>query len=145
MIFECSIHAQKFADWVLPITFLLAMFVLYFFVIDGTNKKRNIFSCLGLLVLGYFITPFNIAGYLILSLTTLFVLFVRKYSFEYELSLDKIKGFKKFLKKVNRGKIVNLLNNNPKYFYEAMPYAIALGETEKLVNVCREFKIAMPG
>lgn len=143
--FELYVHAVKPLDYVMPIVFLLAMFGLYFFFVDGTNKKRNIFALLGLLVLGVFITPISIPGYLILSLTTLFVIFVRKYSFEYELSLDRIKGFKKFLKKVNREKIVNLLDSNPKYFYEAMPYAIALGQTEKLVNVCREFRIAMPG
>lgn len=143
--FECFIHTQKISDWIMPSLFLVLIFGLYFFHLDGTNKKRNIYTSLGVLALGYFMTPFNIVGYLILSLTTLFVLFVRKYSFEYELSLDKIKGFKRFLKRVNREKIVNLLDSNPKYFYEAMPYAIALGETEKLVNVCREFKIAMPG
>lgn len=48
--------------------------------------------------------------------------------------LNKIKGFKKFLIAVEKDKLEALVDENPNYFYDILPYAYVLGITNKYIR-----------
>lgn len=48
--------------------------------------------------------------------------------------LNKIKGFKKFLIAVEKDKLEALVDENPYYFYDILPYAYVLGITNKYIK-----------
>lgn len=46
----------------------------------------------------------------------------------------KIEGFKKFLELAEKPKLEELVNDNPKYFYNILPYTYALGISDKWIK-----------
>lgn len=48
--------------------------------------------------------------------------------------LGKVKGFKKFLEVAEKDNIDTLVAENPEYFFDIMPYAYALGVTDKWID-----------
>lgn len=45
--------------------------------------------------------------------------------------LQKIEGFKLFLETAEKEKLETLVEDNPQYFYDILPYAYALGVSDK--------------
>ncbi len=52
--------------------------------------------------------------------------------------LGKILGFKEFLKTAEKSRLEALVNENPKYFYDILPYAYVLGVSHKWID---KFKV----
>ncbi len=50
---------------------------------------------------------------------------------EYSAILGKIKGFKRFLETAEKNKLEMLIDENPSYFYNILPYTIVLGVSDK--------------
>lgn len=48
--------------------------------------------------------------------------------------LGKIEGFKRFLKVAEKSKLEQLVNENPTYFYDILPYAYVLGISKKWIQ-----------
>ena len=48
--------------------------------------------------------------------------------------LGKLKGFKRFLETAEKEQLESLVEQNPEYFYNILPYTYALGVSEKWVN-----------
>lgn len=48
--------------------------------------------------------------------------------------LGKIRGFKRFLKVVEKQKLEVLVMENPTYFYDILPYAYVLGLSDKWIK-----------
>lgn len=71
------------------------------------------------------------AGAAILVLTFIFSFFVRRRTEEGFELLQKIKGFKMFLETAEKEKLETLVDDNPEYFYDILPYAYVLGVSEK--------------
>lgn len=58
--------------------------------------------------------------------------------------LGKIRGFKKFLENAEKGKLESLVEENPKYFYNILPYTYALGVSEKWMKQFESMAIEEP-
>ena len=48
--------------------------------------------------------------------------------------LGKIRGFKNFLETADKSKFEELINNNPEYFYNILPYTYSLGISNKCME-----------
>lgn len=57
---------------------------------------------------------------------------------------QKINGFKIFLETAEKGKLETLVEENPKYFYDILPYAYVLGVSEKWVKKFEGLTIEKP-
>lgn len=143
--FELIIHHFYIKKMIVPVIFIMMLAILYFLILNYNNFV-NIVSSLIVLAFGYFFVPMSKLAFVLLALTTILIVIIRKYTFQYELIVEKIKSFTRFLsKKGDRTGIVNALNDNPKFFYEAVPYAITFKKLNVLVKRCKEFNLAMPG
>lgn len=58
--------------------------------------------------------------------------------------LGKIRGFKKFLENAEKDKLESLVEENPKYFYNILPYTYALGVSEKWMKQFESMAIEEP-
>ena len=58
--------------------------------------------------------------------------------------LGKIRGFKRFLKVAEKPQLEELLMNNPKYFYDILPYAYVLGVSKKWISRFEEIGVESP-
>lgn len=60
--------------------------------------------------------------------------FIRKRTEEGHTNLQKIEGFKLFLKTAEKQRLETLVDENPKYFYDILPYAYVLGVSDKWIS-----------
>lgn len=58
--------------------------------------------------------------------------------------LGKIKGFKRFLETAEKAKLEALVNENPTYFYDILPYTYVLGISNKWIKQFEEITIESP-
>lgn len=58
--------------------------------------------------------------------------------------LGKIKGFKRFLENAEKEKLEALVEENPKYFYNILPYTYALGVSEKWMKQFEDMALEAP-
>ncbi len=58
--------------------------------------------------------------------------------------LGKIKGFKRFLENAEKEKLESLVEENPKYFYNILPYTYALGVSEKWMKQFESMALEAP-
>ena len=58
--------------------------------------------------------------------------------------LGKIKGFKNFLVNARKDELEQLVNENPTYFYDILPYTYVLGISEKWIKKFEEINITSP-
>ena len=64
---------------------------------------------------------------------------------EYGLEMyAKIEGFKEFLEKVEKERLEKMVEENPKYFYEVLPYTYVLGITDKWVKKFEDINLQAP-
>lgn len=57
---------------------------------------------------------------------------------------DKIKEFKKFLETAKKDKLEAIMNENPNYFYDMLPYAYVLGLSNKWIKKFEDIPLKMP-
>lgn len=58
--------------------------------------------------------------------------------------LGKIRGFKNFLNVAEKDKLEAMVNDNPNYFYDILPYAYVLGVSSKWIKKFEKIKIEKP-
>lgn len=75
-----------------------------------------------------------IAGVVIGIISFIFAFFIRQRTDEGHRILQKIKGFKLFLETAEKERLETLVDENPKYFYDILPYAYVLGVSDKWVS-----------
>lgn len=59
-------------------------------------------------------------------------------------NLEKITGFKKFLETAEKDRLEMLVHDNPKYFYNILPFAYVLGVSDKWVDKFEGIAIEPP-
>ncbi len=127
--------------------------------IDDT--KSHIFKaiCSGLffLEIGYFLFAFNyyedlnpkynilyiIAIVSILISVVFIILMTRKSSYGSQI-MAQIKGFKRYLETAEKDQLEGLVNQNPNYFYEILPYAYVLGVSKKWIEKFENIPMPSP-
>lgn len=109
------------ARYILPYIFILIFLVIGFIAIFGNQ-----------ILDGIIISPL-----IIVLLTSSYLLSLRKYTDRYKDELAKIKGFEKFLVKVESNKLKEFLNIEDlvSYFNEILPFAIALELENKYLEL----------
>ena len=109
------------ARYILPYIFILLFLVIGFIAIFGNQ-----------ILDGIIISPL-----IIVLLTSSYLLSLRKYTDRYKDELAKIKGFEKFLVKVESNKLKEFLNVEDlvSYFNEILPFAIALELENKYLEL----------
>lgn len=82
------------------------------------------------------------AGIAVLAASFILSFFVRKRTEKGHDTLQKIKGFKMFLETAEKERLETLVFDNPKYYYDILPYAYVLGVsdvfTEKFEGIAIE-------
>ena len=58
--------------------------------------------------------------------------------------LGKIKGFKRFLTTAEKEQLEDLVEQNPEYFYDILPYTYALGVSKKWINQFETMALQAP-
>lgn len=58
--------------------------------------------------------------------------------------LEKIEGLKQFIKLGEKNKILNLLEENPNYFYDILPYAYTLNEYDAWIEKFKDINLSFP-
>jgi len=123
------------------------------------KMSSKIFAILGLSIAGLLfcvanlifnlldgVTIWPIPQMLVMSLTSITMLFmanlIKKRSKYMTEVLQEILGFKDFLETAEKEKLEMLIKDNPKYFFDTIPYAMVLGVTavwgEKFNDIVRE-------
>lgn len=74
------------------------------------------------------------AGVVIGIISFVFSFFVRQRTDDGHRILQKIEGFKLFLETAEKERLETLVEENPKYFYDVLPYAYVLGVSDKWVS-----------
>ena len=118
---------MQFVCWMLPI---LAFFVniLIFVNVMGGDERR---------------LPFGI-GAVILAAVYWTARYIPRRTEESHRNLEKIAGFRKFLATAEKSRLEALVQENPKYFYNILPFAYALDVTDKWVNKFEDIAIEPP-
>ena len=57
----------------------------------------------------------------------------------------KLLGFKEFIEKAEKDRILRLVEENPSYFYSVLPYAYVLGVTNKWAKKFEDINVEQPG
>lgn len=70
------------------------------------------------------------AGIIISIAAFLFAFFIKQRTEEGYLNLQKINGFKKFLETAEKERLETLVEENPEYYYDILPYAYVLGVSD---------------
>lgn len=71
------------------------------------------------------------AGIIIAIISLVFSFFIRRRTDKGHEYLQRITGFKKFLETAEKEKLETLVDENPTYFYDILPYAYVLGVSDK--------------
>jgi len=107
-------------------------------------------ACVGIDVLifintlGYEKFIFLIAGVLIAVSAFVLSFFIRKRTEEGHKILQHLKGFKMFLETAEKERLETLVNDDPKYFYDILPYAYVLGVSDKYIKNFEDIAIEPP-
>lgn len=99
-----------------------------------------------------FIGIYNYSLLLIIAVTTIFSVGITlllggkvKQKTEYGNNiLGRVRGFKRFLETTEKKKLEMLLEKNPSYFYDILPYTIVLGVSDMWANKFKDLSIQPP-
>ncbi len=69
-----------------------------------------------------------------ICLSVVFILLMNRKTTYGSQILAKIKGFKKYLETAEKSQLEGLVNQNPNYFYDILPYAYVLGVSKKWIE-----------
>ena len=90
-----------------------------------------------------YIIPYIIGLICILGMIIVEYKIIWRTSYGYEM-LGKIKGFKRFLKTAEKDKLNALVNSNPNYFYDILPYTYVLGISNTWIKKFNKISIKNP-
>lgn len=85
-----------------------------------------------------------IAGIVILAAAFILSFFVRKRTDQGHQILQKIEGFKLFLETAEKDRLEKLVFDDPKYFYNILPYAYVLGVSDAWVKKFEDIAVEPP-
>ncbi len=102
---------------------IIIMFFLPFLLIFTTYRLEKYYSIH--MIIYIFLTFISIV------LSILFIIFNKKRTEEGIKYYNKIRGFKHYLEFVEKDKLEALVEENPNYFYDILPYAYVLGVSDK--------------
>lgn len=85
-----------------------------------------------------------LAGVLIGIGSFIFSFFIRKRTDSSHEILERINGFKNFLETAEKGRLEALVEQDPKYFYDILPYAYVLGVSGKWMSKFESIAIEPP-
>lgn len=145
------------------LSFVLIFWGIAFPVVGLLIKSKNLFSVIFAIVWGtpfigvpIFIviiptiieTPFYIVTYIIglISIIILAVfnkIMIKRTEYGVEI-LGKIKGFKKFLETAEKKKLEELVEDNPSYFFDILPYTYVLRVSNKWIKKFEEISYQAP-
>jgi uncharacterized membrane protein YgcG len=104
-------------------------------IVSGAVRAPSIVICvIVLLVCGIFILQTPLQALVTAASTVLCIilaLLTRKKTEYYTQTLGRIRGFANFIKTAELGRIKMLVQDNPSYFYDVLPYAWAMGLTKE--------------
>lgn len=78
-----------------------------------------------------------------LALSILYVLMSKRTNYGTTI-LGQIKGFRRFLENAEKGQLETLVEENPEYFYDILPYTYALGVSKKWIKQFETIAIRPP-
>jgi len=116
-VFNKKSLLMRMAGWLISIAGILLTLFLSALIIGGAEK--TIFTAVGVII--------GICAF-VLSF------FIRQRTDEGHQILQKIEGFKLFLETAEKERLETLVEDNPKYFYNILPYAYVLGVSDKWIS-----------
>lgn len=84
------------------------------------------------------------AGLAVCVLAFILSFFVRKRTDDGHMVLQQIEGFKTFLETAEKERLEELVEENPEYFYDILPYAYVLGVSKKWIKKFESIAIEPP-
>ncbi len=171
MLFSVVIPAIGYREYslifyLLPIYFIgsLATCLISSLIYDNNNKKSNVIisliicfigllitSSYGIAIIGYDIIFRDIVyliGFIISTFSSLivylFYIIVTKRTEYGTKMLGRINGFKTFLETAEKEKLELLVEENPMYFYDILPYTYVLGISNKWIKKFEDITIEPP-
>ena len=124
---------KRTAKLVLSVIVLVAVFAIYIFVVPA------MFDADYSGVLLTFTT--SIATLIMVILTVI----MSKRTSQGDKWFAKLLGFKNFIEKAEKDRIIRLVEENPSYFYNVLPYAYVMGVTNKWAKNFEDIGIQPPG
>jgi len=119
--------------------FFIALFPIFLTLILSGNFLQSTLNKNKMLLIGLIILlGFN----LIYSLVLLFK--NKKRTQEGHTYLEKLLGLKNFIEKAEKDKLERLVNENPKYFYNVLPFAYVLGVSDVWCKQFESILVAQP-
>jgi uncharacterized membrane protein len=123
-VFHARSLILRYVGWALSILSAFAVAYLWIEFMDSTAK--NVLALVGFAIC---ITAF------ILSF------FIRQRTDNAHEILQKIEGFKMFLETAEKERLETLVEENPQYFYDILPYTYVLGISDKWVSNFKDIAI----
>ncbi len=116
-VFNKKSLLMRITGWMISIISILSTLFLSALIIGGMEK--TIFTAVGVII--------GICAF-ILSF------FIRQRTDEGHQILQKIEGFRLFLETAEKERLETLVEDDPKYFYNILPYAYVLGVSDKWIS-----------
>ena len=158
----------KFSDMYFPLIIVsfvgTLVLILFSFIYDNNYSKSGlvktliwsglcviIFSLVSLMIIGFeylYYDTIYLIGFIICIICTYLIYFfylIMSKRTEYGTKiLGEINGFKNFLETAEKDKLESLVNEDPAYFYNILPYAYVLGVSDKWIKRFEGIAIAPP-
>lgn len=126
-VFESKSLIARVISWVLSVASIALIIVISWFSLIGSEKTVPLL--IGLLI--------GVASFA-------FSFFIRKRTDSSHAILEKIKGFKNFLETAEKDRLETLVEQDPQYFYDILPYAYVLGVSTKWMSKFESIAMAPP-
>ena len=126
-VFEAKSLYMRILAWVLCALSVFAVLFNFSNLFDSSQK--------------YILT---LVGIIICIISFVFSFFIRKRTDEAVDILGKINGFKNFLETAEKDKLEALVDDDPAYFYNILPYAYVLGVSDKWMKKFESIAVEPP-
>ena len=126
-VFEAKSLYMRILAWVLCVLSVFAVLFNFSNLFDSSLK--------------YILT---LVGIIICIVSFVFSFFIRKRTDEAVDILGKINGFKNFLETAEKDKLEALVDDDPAYFYNILPYAYVLGVSDKWMKKFESIAVEPP-
>ena len=77
---------------------------------------------------------YNLFTFISLIIIFILAIFMKRKNTYGEQILAKVKGFKNYLETAEKDQLNKLVNDNPNYFYDILPYTYVLGVSKKWIE-----------
>lgn len=128
LVFSKKSLGIRVLGWVLSVLGAAAAFFICIHIMGGVEKYI-----------------FLAAAAVISLVSFVFSFFLRQRTQEGHEMLQRINGFKMFLKTAEKARLEALVNENPQYFYDILPYAYVLGVSREWTQKFESIALEPPG